>query len=246
MAHPSRGGVAKPRDSQSQPGCRRSRSMLWNGRRWIDERAPELPPRPRRRAREWAATGITIVVIVALAIPFFATTAAAAPGPSESADAPMIPRGSAAALKLTNVVSGGPADPSAWTLTASTSVGSFSGPGPVVGPYPVAAGVFYHHLRDRWTRHRLHPGRMGLHRPDGLPRDARGRPRRAADRPERDLHDHQHLHPSPSPSPDPDPDAEAQPHADRPRRRRHRAVRSPSPASGRTASRRPGRSSRGP
>ena len=55
---------------------------------------------------------------------------------------------------------------------------------------------------------------MGLHRPDGLPRDARGRPRRAADRPERDLHDHQHLHPSPSPSPDPDPDAEAQPHAD--------------------------------
>jgi hypothetical protein len=56
--------------------------MFWDGTRWIDERAPAATPPPsRRRARGWLATGVMIVGIVALAIPFVATSAA-----SSSAD----------------------------------------------------------------------------------------------------------------------------------------------------------------
>jgi hypothetical protein len=56
--------------------------MFWDGTRWIDERAPAAAPPPsRRRARDWLATGVMILGIVALAIPFVATSAA-----SSSAD----------------------------------------------------------------------------------------------------------------------------------------------------------------
>jgi mannan endo-1,4-beta-mannosidase len=56
--------------------------MFWNGTRWIDERAPETPAPPRRRrSRDWLATGVMIVGIAALAVPFVATSAA-----SSSAD----------------------------------------------------------------------------------------------------------------------------------------------------------------
>ena len=44
-------------------------------------------------------------------------------------------------LKLVDVVSGGAAVPSAWTLNAGTNTDSFSGPGPIVGPSPITAGV---------------------------------------------------------------------------------------------------------
>jgi hypothetical protein len=47
--------------------------MFWDGERWIDERAPAPAPRPtRRRGRDWLATGIMIVGIAALAVPFIA------------------------------------------------------------------------------------------------------------------------------------------------------------------------------
>src|SRR5450759_2963195 len=56
--------------------------MFWNGTRWIDEHAPETPAPPRRRrSRDWLATGVMIVGIAALAVPFVATSAA-----SSSAD----------------------------------------------------------------------------------------------------------------------------------------------------------------
>jgi Glycosyl hydrolases family 16 len=51
--------------------------MFWDGTRWIDERAPAAPPSARRRrTRDWLATGVMILGIVALAIPFAATSAA--------------------------------------------------------------------------------------------------------------------------------------------------------------------------
>ena len=50
--------------------------MFWNGTRWTDERAPTTPPARRRRARDWIATGVMVVGIVALAIPFVAASAA--------------------------------------------------------------------------------------------------------------------------------------------------------------------------
>ncbi len=46
-------------------------------------------------------------------------------------------------LKLVEVVTGGTAAASAWTLNAGTNTDSFSGPGPIVGPSPIAAGVAY-------------------------------------------------------------------------------------------------------
>jgi hypothetical protein len=56
--------------------------MFWDGMRWIDERAPTAPPPPsRRRARDWLATGVMILGVAALAVPFVATSAA-----SSSAD----------------------------------------------------------------------------------------------------------------------------------------------------------------
>jgi hypothetical protein len=56
--------------------------MFWDGTRWIDERAPAAAPPPsHRRTRDWLATGVMILGIVALAIPFVATSAA-----SSSAD----------------------------------------------------------------------------------------------------------------------------------------------------------------
>jgi outer membrane biosynthesis protein TonB len=56
--------------------------MFWNGTRWIDERPHAAPPPPsRRRLRDWLATGVMILGIVALAVPFMATSAA-----SSSAD----------------------------------------------------------------------------------------------------------------------------------------------------------------
>ena len=51
--------------------------MFWDGTRWIDEHAPETPAPPRRRrSRDWLATGVMIVGIAALAVPFVATSAA--------------------------------------------------------------------------------------------------------------------------------------------------------------------------
>ena len=101
--------------------------MYWNGTRWIDERAPApRSTRRRRGARDWMATGVMIVGIVALAIPFAATSAASTP-----------------TLKLVATVSGGSAAPSAWTLNAGTNTDSFSGHGPAVGPSSIAAGVAY-------------------------------------------------------------------------------------------------------
>jgi len=49
-----------------------------------------------------------------------------------------------ATLKLVEVVNGGTAAPSAWTLNAGTNTDSFSGPGPIVGPSPITAG-------EAWT-----------------------------------------------------------------------------------------------
>ncbi|MDA8201592.1 MAG: hypothetical protein M0Z49_02305, partial [Chloroflexi bacterium] len=54
--------------------------MLWDGERWIDERAPAAAPAPRRRARDWIATGVMIVGVAALAVPFAATSAASNSG----------------------------------------------------------------------------------------------------------------------------------------------------------------------
>ena len=51
--------------------------MFWDGTRWIDERAPAaMPPPTRRRGRDWLATGVMIVGVAALAVPFVATSAA--------------------------------------------------------------------------------------------------------------------------------------------------------------------------
>src|SRR5664280_3658381 len=56
--------------------------MFWDGTRWIDERTPTAPPSTRRRrTRDWLSTGVMVLGIVALAIPFAATSAA-----SSSAD----------------------------------------------------------------------------------------------------------------------------------------------------------------
>lgn len=41
------------------------------------------------------------------------------------------------------VVSGGAAVPNAWTLNAGNNTDSSSGPGPIVGPGPITAGVGY-------------------------------------------------------------------------------------------------------
>jgi Right handed beta helix region len=57
--------------------------MFWNGTRWTGERASATPPaRRRRRARDWVATGVMIVGIVALAVPFVATSGASSSGDS--------------------------------------------------------------------------------------------------------------------------------------------------------------------
>ena len=51
--------------------------MFWDGTRWIDERAPAATPPPtRRRGRDWLATGVMIIGVAALAVPFVATNAA--------------------------------------------------------------------------------------------------------------------------------------------------------------------------
>jgi hypothetical protein len=51
--------------------------MFWDGTRWVAERAPAAnPPPSRRRGRNWLATGIMIVGVVALTIPFVPTGAA--------------------------------------------------------------------------------------------------------------------------------------------------------------------------
>ena len=51
--------------------------MFWDGERWIDERAA-APVREsaRRRGRDWLATGVMILGIAALAVPFMPTSAA--------------------------------------------------------------------------------------------------------------------------------------------------------------------------
>ncbi len=52
-------------------------SMFWDGARWIDERAAAATPPPtRRRGRDWLATGVMIIGVAALAVPFVATNAA--------------------------------------------------------------------------------------------------------------------------------------------------------------------------
>jgi hypothetical protein len=51
--------------------------MFWDGERWIDERAPvPVPESAPRRGRDWLATGVMILGIAALAVPFMATSAA--------------------------------------------------------------------------------------------------------------------------------------------------------------------------
>ena len=67
-AHPSRGGAAKPRDS-----LRVSRvaewwwyCMFWDGERWLPERPPAVSaarPQPRRRHRDWLATGVMMLAL---------------------------------------------------------------------------------------------------------------------------------------------------------------------------------------
>ena len=48
--------------------------MFWNGSRWTDEHAPETPAPPKhRRARDWLASGVMLVGVVALAVPFAQT-----------------------------------------------------------------------------------------------------------------------------------------------------------------------------
>jgi hypothetical protein len=49
--------------------------MFWDGTRWIDERAPAAPPPARGRTRNWLATGVMVVGIAALAVPFVAANA---------------------------------------------------------------------------------------------------------------------------------------------------------------------------
>ena len=51
--------------------------MFWDGERWIDERAA-APVREsaRRRGRDWLATGVMILGVGALAVPFMPTNAA--------------------------------------------------------------------------------------------------------------------------------------------------------------------------
>ena len=86
IAHPSRGGAAKPRDSPRRVsrvtegvriGC------FWNGTSWIDEsaEAKKPPPQPsksagRRRFRDWAATGVMGLALVGLIIPVFGIASA--------------------------------------------------------------------------------------------------------------------------------------------------------------------------
>ena len=67
IAHPSRGGAAKPRGSRSQPGCRKEfPAMFWDGERWIPEGRAAEPLRSRptqpRRVRDWLSTGVMLLV----------------------------------------------------------------------------------------------------------------------------------------------------------------------------------------
>ncbi len=51
IAHPSRGGAAKPRGSRSQPGCRMEfESMVWDGTRWVSETPTPLSPKAKVRS----------------------------------------------------------------------------------------------------------------------------------------------------------------------------------------------------
>src|SRR5215813_10478256 len=49
---------------------------FWDGTRWVDERAAPPPkPTPRRRSRDWIATGIMALGLVGLMVPVVSTSA---------------------------------------------------------------------------------------------------------------------------------------------------------------------------
>ncbi len=88
--------------------------------------------RASRRSLPWHLIG-TISLVALLSV------GSALPSPSTA----VVTGASTTTLRLANVVRGGPALPSAWTLKATGITGSFSGPGPVVGPSAVMAGALY-------------------------------------------------------------------------------------------------------
>jgi hypothetical protein len=85
----------------------------------------------RRQFLSHIVVWTTVLAIVAAGV-----AAAAQGGPSLAASA-------SSTLKLAEIVSGGSAAPTAWRLNAGTNIDSFSGPGPIVGPSPIAAGEAY-------------------------------------------------------------------------------------------------------
>ena len=54
--------------------------MFWDGSRWIDERVTTPKPVSRPKVRDWIATGIMVVVLGALVVPFSSTSARSLPG----------------------------------------------------------------------------------------------------------------------------------------------------------------------
>ena len=81
LAHPSRGGAAKPRGSSRSAGLPNgATSMFWDGSRWVDEAPAAVttnPTPPRRQASQpdWLATGIMALAVVALVVPMFGASA---------------------------------------------------------------------------------------------------------------------------------------------------------------------------
>ena len=78
IAHPSRGGAAKPRDSPSQPGRRMEppHMSFWDGTRWVPEVAPVQSPK-RTPWRDWAATLSILLVGAAFTLPYASARATA-------------------------------------------------------------------------------------------------------------------------------------------------------------------------
>ncbi len=79
MAHPSRGGAAKPRDSPSQPGCRMKvydNVLGWRAlgpRRRSPVRASAAAP--RTGLRDKLSTAVMILVLASLIVPFVGVAA---------------------------------------------------------------------------------------------------------------------------------------------------------------------------
>ena len=96
--------------------------MFWNGTRWIDEQAPAAPPPPSGRpARNWLATGVMIVGIAALVVPFAATSAASNFASSGTRDAQVILQGRhrTPTPSATPIATSAPGGPTISAVTAS-------------------------------------------------------------------------------------------------------------------------------